>query len=124
MNQALPKDILDSILPPEVQPMLKSLADEDNNIILADLPLSIQNALGKEGIAVLPKVELLSDDEKAMTIPKNEVCRFSNNITPSEIDQINPGSDEVQVQHLSPAVFKDLLDSGIIDKYRKANGIE
>ena len=124
MGQTLPADILDSILSPEIRPMLIALADKNNNVVLSDLPFSIQNELSKEGIVIMPKVEKLSEEEKEIFIPKDEVCKFSSNITPNEIDNINPGFNKVKLQDLCPAVFKDLLDNGVIDKYRTIGGIE
>ena len=110
------------MLSPELKPMINALADKNNNIILSDLPLSIQNLLAKEGIILIPKVDKLSKEEKGILIPKDEILRNCKNIKSNDIDSIN--SDEVSVNELTPSIYQNLIDQGVIDKYRRKNGID
>ena len=83
------------MLSPEFKLMINVLADKNNDIILSDLPFSIQNLLEKEGIILIPKVDKLSKEEKDILIPKDEILRNCKNIKSNDIDLIN--SDEVSV---------------------------
>mmetsp|Transcript_41119 Transcript_41119/g.47329 ORF Transcript_41119/g.47329 Transcript_41119/m.47329 type:complete len:175 (-) Transcript_41119:1553-2077(-) len=63
MAQKVPSNVAKDVCGVRQHPLINALADEDDEVNVAELPLSIQKKLENKGLAKLPKIEQLSEEE-------------------------------------------------------------
>ena len=122
-NKKLPSNIVKSIANNHYRPIIDALENQSSDDVkISELPFEIQDSLESQGLAMLPKIDGLTDDDKEIVLRKQDIVDNSESITKPELDKINPYSNDVLLEALPDEVIDDLYKNGIVDEHKNIIG--
>ncbi|CAI2387831.1 unnamed protein product [Moneuplotes crassus] len=102
-----------------IQEQLKSLEDKNGNVKVSRLPYFLQKRIG-----IPIKSNQLGEDDKGLIFSKQDVLDNTDKIARQQLDQINPYSDEIEVDDLNPEILNDFAKTGLLEYQRAQKGYQ
>ena len=98
------------------------MSNEKGEILISDLPFEAKNNLENEGLAFLPRINSLTNNDKGLIFTKRDILNNTDKVSRKQLDAINPYSNEIELENLTPAIVNDLSKSGLLDYERRKGG--
>ena len=73
LDQKLSKNLIKSSTDPKYYQQINALADENNEIPICELPFGAQKDLENEGLALLPTISKLTNEDKGLIFNKRDL---------------------------------------------------